>query len=149
MNDTEFILQEPRDDRAETARKAVDAAFTSLSLLADSLVYEAEAQTKTREEYIAFMKGAAFLFYRVCKRDDGQYAKKPNGINTVQDAINHCWALYPFMSDVEREEHLKLVGWLNQLLILTGQQAINAPQEYLDDKDLRVAIAAYKNSRTH
>ena len=149
MEGTEFILQEPRDDRAETARRAVDAAFKSLSLLADSLVYEAEKQTKTREEYIAFMKGAAFLFYRVCKRDDGQYAKKPNGINTIQDAIKHCWALYPFMSDVEREEHLKLVGWLNELLVFRGEQPIEAPREYLDDEELKVAISEYNNSKTH
>ena len=47
--DNVFRLEEMPNDRMKTAQEAVRVAFKSLSLLADSLISEAEKQTKTRE----------------------------------------------------------------------------------------------------
>lgn len=139
-----FILAETKSDRTLTAQEAVRVAFKSLSLIADSLIAEAEKQTKTREEYIAFMKGAAFLFYRVCQRDDEQHARKKGWLLTPEDAIRHCWALYPFMTDIEKEEHYRLVTWLNKLLEYEGKNIVPIPDEYLKDEELRKSILSAK-----
>lgn len=144
--DNVFRLEEMPNDRMKTAQEAVRVAFKSLSLLADSLISEAEKQTKTREEYIAFMKGAAFLFYRVCQRDDVQHARKQGGLLTPEDAVKHCWALFPFMSEIEKEEHFRLVKWLNKLIEFEGREPIPTPKEYLNDEDLKKSLDAIIDS---
>lgn len=146
MENVGFVLEEIPDDRIKTAQEAVRVAFKSLSLLADSLVSEAEKQTKTREEYIAFMKGAAFLFYRVCQRDDVRHAHKQGGLLTPEDAIRHCWSLFPFMTDIEREEHYRLINWLNKLLVYEGKDIIPIPDEYLKDEDIKNSLNAIIDS---
>ena len=140
------MLEEMPNDRMKTAQEAVRVAFKSLSLLADSLIAEAEKQTKTKEEYIAFMKGAAFLFYRVCQRDDMQHATKKGGLLTPEDAIKHCWSLFPFMTEIEREEHYRLVKWLNKLIEFEGREPIPVPKEYLTDKDISESLKAIIDS---
>lgn len=144
--ETSFVLHEVETDRMKTAQEAVRGAFKSLSLLADSLIAEAEKQTKTREEYIAFMKGAAFLFYRVCQRDDTQHASKKGSMLTPEDAVRHCWALFPFMTDIEKEEHYRLVCWLNKLIEFEGREPIPIPPEYLNDKQLSDCLNAIIDS---
>ena len=133
--ETVFRFMETPNDRMETAQEAVRVAFKSLSLLADDLISEAEKKTKTKEEYIAYMKGAAFIFYRVCQRDDVQHAHKTGGLSTPEDAIKHCLALFPFMTDVEKEEHLRLIKWLNKLVEYEGREPIAIPKEYITDED--------------
>lgn len=129
--DNVFCLEEMPNDRMKTAQEAVRVAFKSLSLLADDLISEAEKKNKTKEEYIAFMKGAAFIFYRVCQRDDVQHAHKTGGLSTPEDAIKHCLSLFPFMTDVEKEEHLRLIKWLNELINYEGRESIPIPKECL------------------
>ena len=144
--DNVFRLEEMPNDRMKTAQEAVRVAFKSLSLLADSLISEAEKQTKTREEYIAFMKGAAFLFYRVCQRDDMQHARKQGSLLTPEDAVKHCWALFPFMTEIEKEEHFRLVKWLNKLIEFEGRKPIPTPKEYLKDKDIKKSLESIIDS---
>ena len=120
MENTEFILQQSQKQLQETIRLTIAESFKSLSLLADSLIEQAKHDTKTRDEYIAYLEGAAFLFYRVCDRSDRNIEKVTSGISTPQDAINHCYDLLPFMTDAEKEEHLKLMKWLNELLKRRG-----------------------------
>ena len=129
-----FSLEEMPTDRMKTAQEAVRVAFKSLSLLADDLISEAEKKTKTKEEYISFMKGAAFIFYRVCQRDDVQHAHKTGGLSTPEDAIKHCLALFPFMTDIEKEEHLRLIKWLNELIKYEGRESVSIPKEYLNNE---------------
>lgn len=132
--DNVFSLEEMPTDRMKTAQEAVRIAFKSLSLLADDLISEAEKKTKTKEEYIAFMKGASFIFYRVCQRDDVQHAHKTGGLSTPEDAVKHCLALFPFMTDVEKEEHIRLIKWLNELIKYEGREPISIPKEYLNNE---------------
>lgn len=135
--DSVFICEEMPNDRIKTAQEAVRVAFKSLSLLADNLISEAEKRTNTREEYIAFMKGAAYIFYRVCQRDDIQHASKIGELSTPEDAIKHCWQLFPFMTENEKVEHLRLIKWLNKLIEFEGREPIPTPMEYLNDIELR------------
>lgn len=141
-----FIVDDAKNERIAIASEAVRVAFKSLSILADSLIEEAKKQTKTREEYIAYMKGAAFLFYRVCQRNDLPHATKSTGISSIEDAIHHCWDLYPFMTDLEKGEHFKLISWLNELLEFKGKNKIEPPEEYMNDEDIKKSIQAYNNS---
>ncbi len=144
MNDSiSFVLQEPKTDRDQTIDRTIKQAFKSLSLLADSLIEEAKKKTKTREEYIAFMEGAAFIFYRVCQRDDVNSASKGSPINTIEDAINHCYDLLPFMEDSELMEHLKLIKWFNELLVFQGKEPVKMPNEYLDNERIKKCIQVF------
>lgn len=103
---------------------------TSMSLLCDTLVEEAERNTTTLEEYKAFMKGAAFVFRCVAKRNEPNKYGTPQTISTIQSAITHCIKLLPFMEEIEKQEHLKLIGWLNELLISKGEKAVTIPKQY-------------------
>lgn len=66
---------------------------TSMSLLCDTLVEEAERNTTTLEEYKAFMKGAAFVFRCVAKRNEPNKYGTPQTISTIQSAITHNEAI--------------------------------------------------------
>ncbi len=143
MENIGFILQEPKTDRDQTIDRTIKETFKSLSLLADSLIEEAKRKTKTREEYIAFMEGAAFIFYRVCQRDDVNSASKGSPINTIEDAINHCYDLLPFMEESEMMEHLKLVSWFNELLKYQGKEPIRIPNEYLSNERIRRCVDTF------
>lgn len=131
------MLQEPRTDRDQTIDKTIKETFKSLSVLADSLIEEAKKRTKTREEYIAFMEGAAYIFYKVCQRDDVKSASRSGGITTIEDAINHCYDLIPFMEENEVYEHIKLISWLNELLIYRGEKPIPMPTEYMANERIK------------
>ena len=101
-----------------------------MSLMCDNLVAEAEKTTNTLEEYKAYMKGAAFVFRCVAKRNDPNRYGTPETINTIESAIKHCIKLLPFMEDIEKEEHIKLIGWLNKLLSLEGKETIKIPEQF-------------------
>lgn len=101
-----------------------------MSLLCDTLVEEAERNTTTLEEYKAFMKGAAFVFRCVAKRNEPNKYGTPQTISTIQSAITHCIKLLPFMEDIEKQEHLKLIGWLNELLVQKGENEVKIPKQF-------------------
>jgi len=143
MENTGFVLQEPRTDRDQTIDRTIKETFKSLSLLADSLIEEAKKRTKTRGEYIAFMEGAAYIFYKVCQRDDVKSASRSGGITTIQDAINHCYDLIPFMEENELYEHIKLISWFNELLIFRGEQPIQMPTEYMTNERIKKCYEAF------
>lgn len=83
---------------------------TSMSLICDDLITEAEKTTKTLEEYNAFMKRAAFVFRCVAKRNEPNKYGTSSTISTIQSAIKHCIKLMPFMEDSEKAEHIKLIN---------------------------------------
>ena len=101
-----------------------------MSLMCDNLVTEAERTTNTLEEYNAFMKGAAFVFRCVAKRNNPTRYGTPSTISTIQSAIHHCIKLLPFMEDIEKVEHIKLIGWLNELLVQKGENTIKIPEQF-------------------
>ena len=101
-----------------------------MSLMCDTLIVEAEKTTKTLEEYNAFMKGAAFVFRCVAKRNDPTRYGTPSTISTIQSAIQHCIKLLPFMEEMEKTEHIKLIGWLNELLVQKGENEIKIPKQF-------------------
>ena len=101
-----------------------------MSLMCDNLIAEAEKTTNTLEEYKAYMKGAAFVFRCVAKRNNPNRYGTPETISTIESAIKHCIKLLPFMEDIEREEHLKLIGWLNKLLFLEGKRQLKIPEQF-------------------
>ena len=101
-----------------------------MSLTCDTLIAEAEKTTKTLEEYNAFMKGAAFVFRCVAKRNDSTKYGTPSTISTIQSAIQHCIKLLPFMEETEKIEHIKLIGWLNELLVHRGESEIKIPKQF-------------------
>lgn len=101
-----------------------------MSLICDNLIKEAENNTNTLEEYKAYMKGAAFVFRCVAKRNDPNRYGTPETISTIESAIKHCIKLLPFMEDIEKEEHLKLIGWLNKLLSLEGKETIRVYEQF-------------------
>lgn len=119
----------------------------NLSLLTDDLIATAENSTKTREEYIAFMKGAAFIFYKIAQRENQQHYGTPNSISTPEEAIEHCIKLMPFMANDEKIEHLYVIQWLNDLLQFKGKETIKLPDEYFTDKEINAAISEFKNRR--
>ena len=143
MDNIGFIMQEPKTDRDQTIDRTIKETFKSLSVLADSLIEEAKKKTKTREEYIAFMEGAAYIFYKVCHRDDVKSVSRSGGITTIEDAINHCYDLIPFMEENEVFEHLKLVGWFNELLKFRGEQPIPMPTEYMTNERIKKCYEAF------
>lgn len=143
MENIGFVLQEPKTDRDQTIDRTIKETFKSLSVLADSLIEEAKKKTKTREEYIAFLEGAAYIFYKVCKRDDVKSASRSGGITTIEDAINHCYDLIPFMEENEVYEHMKLISWFNELLIFQGKQPIPMPTEYMANERIKKCCEAF------
>ena len=144
-----FILEEPKSDRDQTIDRTIKETFKALSLLADDMIEEAKKKTKTREEYIAFLEGAAFIFYKACKRDDRQIASKGSPINTIEDAIWHCYDLIPFMEEGEVMEHLKLASWLNELRVLKGEKPIEIPEEYLSNERIRHSLELFSTRLIH
>lgn len=106
--------------------KTIKATFEELSLLANTLIKTAKENTKTREEYISFMQGAAFIFNAVCKH--GETYGTSTTISSPADAINHINDLLPFMTQQEAEEHVKLVKWLNEALLYEGKEEIGVKQ---------------------
>lgn len=118
----EFVLQTPISDKEAIIRETIKQTFTYLSLLTDDLISVAESETKTKEEYNAFMKGAAFMFYQVCQRTDKNYKiASERLINTPEDAINHCKDLMPFLTENEKAEHIKLINWLTDYINLKNE----------------------------
>lgn len=111
-------------------RDTIKEVNTDVSLLCDTLIKEAENNSNTLEEYKAFMKGAAFVFKCVAKRNDPNRYGTPETINTTESAIKHCIKLLPFMEDIEKEEHIKLIGWLNKLLSLEEKETIKIPEQF-------------------
>ena len=143
MEEYGFVVQEPKSDRDQTIDRTIKETFKALSLLADDMIEEAKKKTKTREEYIAFLEGAAFLFYKACKRDDRKIASKGSPINTIADAIWHCYDLIPFMEEGEVMEHLKLTSWLNELLVIKGEEPIKVPKEYLTNERIKHSLELF------
>lgn len=101
-----------------------------MSLMCDNLITEAENATNTLEEYNAFMKGAAFVFKCIAKRNDPTRYGTPSTISTIQSAIQHCIKLLPFMEETEKTEHIKLIGWLNELLVQKGENEVKIPEQF-------------------
>lgn len=117
-------------DINEIIKNTIKEVNEGMSLICDNLVAEAERSTNTLEEYKAFMKGAAFVFRCVAKRNNPNRYGTPETISTIESAIKHCIKLLPFMEDIEREEHLKLIGWLNKLLFLEGKRQLKIPEQF-------------------
>lgn len=101
-----------------------------MSLMCDNLIVEAENATNTLEEYNAFMKGAAFVFKCIAKRNDPTRYGTPGTISTIHSAIQHCIKLLPFMEEMEKTEHIKLINWLNELLVLKGKNEVKIPEQF-------------------
>lgn len=101
-----------------------------MSLMCDDLITEAENATNTLEEYNAFMKGAAFVFKCIAKRNDPTRYGTPSTISTIQSAIQHCIKLLPFMEEPEKIEHIKLISWLNDLLVRKGENEVKIPEQF-------------------
>ena len=101
-----------------------------MSLMCDNLITEAENATNTLEEYNAFMKGAAFVFKCIAKRNGPTRYGTPGTISTIQSAIQHCIKLLPFMEETEKIEHIKLIGWLNELLVQKGENKVKIPEQF-------------------
>ena len=101
-----------------------------MSLMCDNLITEAERTTNTLEEYKAYMKGAAFVFKKKTKRNNPTRYGTPSTISTIQSAIQHCIKLLPFMEEIEKTEHIKLIGWLNELLVKKGEKEIKIPKQF-------------------
>lgn len=117
-------------DINDIIRDTIKEVNEELSLLCDDLVKEAENTTNTLEEYKAFMKGAAFVFKCIAKRDDPSRYGTPSTISTIQSAIQHCIKLLPFMEEPEKIEHIKLIGWLNELLVQKGENEVKIPEQF-------------------
>lgn len=117
-------------DIQDIIKDTIKEVNTSTSLMCDTLIKEAEQNTKTLEEYNAFMKGAAFVFRVVAKRNDPNKYGTPSTINTIQSAIKHCLKLFPFMDEVEKAEHIKLINWLNELLENRGEEPFSIPEQF-------------------
>ena len=97
-------------DINDVIRDTIKEVNKEMSLMCDTLIAEAEKTTKTLEEYDAFMKGAAFVFRCIAKRNDPTKYGTPSTISTIQLAIQHCIKLLPFMEEMEKVEHIKLIG---------------------------------------
>ena len=117
-------------DINDVIRNTIKEVNESMSLICDDLITEAEKTTKTLEEYNAFMKGAAFVFKCVAKRNDPTKYGTPSTISTIQSAIQHCIKLLPFMEEAEKAEHIKLISWLNELLVQRGESKIKIPKQF-------------------
>ena len=117
-------------DITDVIRDTIKEVNKGMSLMCDTLIAEAEKTTKTLEEYDAFMKGAAFVFRCIAKRNDPTKYGTPSTISTVQSAIQHCIKLLPFMEEMEKAEHIKLIGWLNELLVQKGENEIKIPEPF-------------------
>ena len=111
-------------------RDTIKEVNTDISLLCDTLIKEAENNSNTLEEYKAFMKGAAFVFKCVAKRNDPNRYGTPETISTIESAIKHCIKLLPFMEEMEKTEHIKLIGWLNELLVHKGENEVKIPEQF-------------------
>lgn len=120
----------------------------NMSLLTEDLIKKVESETKTREEYIAFMKGAAFIFYRIAQREPKVKYDNSSPISSPREAIEHMHKLLPFMAGDEKIEHLKMISWFNELLEFRGEEQIPLPKEYLSDEEISAAINEL-NSRLH
>ena len=94
--------------------QVVEETFKKLNLLTGELVENAKSATTTKQEYDAFMRGAAFVFYSVCENNRPQWKESENDL-TLDDAIQHCEDLLPFLTEREKTEHLRLIGWLKEL----------------------------------
>ena len=121
-------------DINDVIRDTIKEVNKEMSLMCDTLIAEAEKTTKTLEEYDAFMKGAAFIFRCIAKRNDPTKYGTPSTISTIQLAIQHCIKLLPFMEEMEKVEHIKLIGWLNELLVQKGENEIKIPERYYKDE---------------
>ena len=117
-------------DINDVIRDTIKEVNEGMSLMCDTLIAEAEKTTKTLEEYNAFMKGAAFIFRCVARRNDPTKYGTPGTISTIQSAIQHCIKLLPFMEETEKIEHIKLIGWLNELLVQRGESEIKIPKQF-------------------
>ena len=102
------------DDIKEITSEVVDETFKKLNLLTGELINKAKEETSTKQEYDAFMRGAAFVFYCVFERSRPQWKYDEKNI-TLEDAIQHCEDLLPFLAEREKIEHLRLMGWLKEL----------------------------------
>ena len=111
-------------------RDTIKEVNTDISLLCDTLIKEAENNSNTLEEYKAFMKGAAFVFRCVAKRNNPNRYGTPETISTIESAIKHCIKLLPFMEEIEKIEHIKLINWLNELLVQKGENEIKIPEQF-------------------
>lgn len=117
-------------DINDVIRDTIKEVNEGMSLMCDTLIAEAEKTTKTLGEYNAFMKGAAFIFRCVARRNDPTKYGTPSTISTIQSAIQHCIKLLPFMEETEKIEHIKLIGWLNELLVQKGEKEIKIPKQF-------------------
>lgn len=131
----------------EVCKKTIQEVNTSLSMLTDDLISAAEHDTETKKEFIAYMKGAAFIFYHIAQRKGAQYGT-PSIISTTQQAIEHLIKLLPFMAGDEKVEHLLLMNWLNELRRYKNEEIIKIPDDYYTDEDICNAIDEIK-SRLH
>ena len=117
-------------DINEIIKNTINEVNEGMSLMCDNLIMEAEKATNNLEEYNAFMKGAAFVFRCVAKRNDPTRYGTPSTISTIQSAIQHCIKLLPFMEETEKIEHIKLINWLNELLVQKGENEIKIPKQF-------------------
>ena len=103
----------------DVVKSTVDQYNKQMSLLTDDLISEAQKNSNTVNEYIAFMKGAAFFFRRMAKRSGNQYGT-PTSINTIEGAIKHCIKLLPFMEESENQlRNMKLNSLIIKIQTIT------------------------------
>lgn len=136
-------------DKKQLIQDAIKEYSTGMSLVCDDLIEKAKEETNTMDEYISYLKGAAFIFYCVARRNNPQQYGTPEVVTTPQQSIEHVIRLIPFMEESEKIEHLRLVGWLNELLVRRGEKAVPLPKQYLSDKEIQDSINAYTSKLHH
>lgn len=134
-----YFLQQQREVLEAVIKKTVKETFKELSLLTDDLLVAADKETSNEGEYRAYLKGAAFLFYKVCKREDKPSTGQSSPLKSPEDAIEHIVRLFPFLTEDEKSEHIKLINWLNDLLVKSGKPQVKLPK-YIQDYERSMAI---------
>ena len=97
--------------------KQIDSIISSMlewvSILTDELISESEKYPK--EEQRAFIKGAAWMLYRLVKNRGQRHVYIEKDM-TLEEAIKHCEEVLPIAETSQcAKEHLQLRDWLIEL----------------------------------
>lgn len=97
--------------------KQIDSIVSSMlewvSILTDELISESENYPK--EEQRAFIKGAAWMLYRLVKNRGQRHVYIEKDM-TLEEAIKHCEEVLPIAETSQcAKEHLQLRDWLIEL----------------------------------
>lgn len=111
-----YILKLSDQSLGLEQEKIIEYIISFIKEMWNDLIKDAYKNSNTKDEYHSYMLGIG-LFWKILTKEKLNVPDSPT-IKTLDDAISYLDDLMPFITPEEKENHLKLRGYLYELKII-------------------------------